>query len=192
MVRALLLILGAIPAIGAVLIVYPMLAGESTFSSPIESSKSSSGPLSVQSKDSLRIEYSKQYLRPSTSSPLDEISRLQAHRTEMLIIDEDGTLQYTETQNGVVQTEKDGQISDDKFKKIKAMIKETGFTKIQEGSFPVKDDADNYTKYTINLQLNNERTRINWPEQNASDKLVPPIVTRVQEELDSVIKGIIN
>jgi len=61
---------------------------------------------------------------------------------------------------------------------------------ILKESFPIKDDVESYTKFTIKITLNDARTQIFWPEQDATEKLIPPIVTAIESELEDVINGI--
>ena len=70
------------------------------------------------------------------------------------------------------------------------MIKETGFLAIPSESFPVKENIDEYQKSTIKVTLNGKTNQIHWPEQNATDKFIPPIITLVESELDQLIEQI--
>ena len=70
------------------------------------------------------------------------------------------------------------------------MIKETGFIAIPSESFPIKDDVDEYQKSTVKITLNGVVNQIHWPEQNATDKFVPPIITMVELELNQIIDDI--
>ena len=70
------------------------------------------------------------------------------------------------------------------------MIKETGFIAIPSESFPVKDDVIEYQKSNVKITLNGQNNQIHWPEQNATEKFIPPIITMVELELDLIIKQI--
>ena len=70
------------------------------------------------------------------------------------------------------------------------MIKETGFMSIPKESFPIKDDVESYTKFTIKITLNDAKTQIFWPEQDATEKFIPPIVTMLESELEDIINQI--
>ncbi len=74
--------------------------------------------------------------------------------------------------------------------KLTAMIKETGFMSIPKESFPIKDDVESYTKFTVKITLNGAKTQIFWPDQDATEKFIPPIVTAVEDELVGIIDGI--
>ena len=71
-----------------------------------------------------------------------------------------------------------------------ALFKETGFMEIPSESFPVKDDIVNYQKSNIKITLNGQSTKIHWPQQNATEKFIPPIITMVELELDQIIEQI--
>jgi hypothetical protein len=40
--------------------------------------------------------------------------------------------------------------------------------------------------------LNGEVKQIHWPEQNATEKFVPPIITMIEAELDYIISQLIE
>ncbi len=77
-------------------------------------------------------------------------------------------------------------------KKLRALIKETGFISIPNESFPIIDDVDEYQKSSLKITLNGVVNQIHWPEQNATEKFVPPIITMVESELDHIIEQLIE
>ena len=113
-----------------------------------------------------------------------------ADMTQVLIIDNDGSVQYTEVKDGVNESLVKSAISNEQLQKLTAMIKETGFMSIPKESFPIKGDVESYTKFTVKITLNDARTQIFWPEQDATEKFIPPIVTAVEDELVGIIDGI--
>ena len=72
-------------------------------------------------------------------------------------------------------------------KKLTALIKETGFMAIPNESFPINDDVKEYQKSSLKITLNGQVNQIHWPEQNATEKFVPPIITMVEAKLDQII-----
>ncbi len=58
---------------------------------------------------------------------------------------------------------------------------------ITSESFPVNDDVIEYQKSSLKITLNGHVNQIHWPEQNATEKFVPPIITMVEAELDQII-----
>ena len=63
---------------------------------------------------------------------------------------------------------------------------------IPKESFPIKDGVESYTKFTVKITLNDAKTQIFWPEQDATEKFIPPIVTMLESELEDIINQIIE
>ena len=61
---------------------------------------------------------------------------------------------------------------------------------IPSESFPVKDNVSEYQKSNVKINLNGAVTQIHWPEQNATDKLIPPIIIQVESELEKIVQQI--
>ena len=99
-------------------------------------------------------------------------------------------VQYTEIKDGVNKSQITSSISDEQLQKLTALIKETGFMSIPKEPFPIKDDVESYTKFTIKITLNDAKTQIFWPEQDATEMFIPPIVTMLESELEDIINGI--
>ena len=165
----------SIPVILALLIVIPMLTSTDI---PISA---------INSNDNVHIEFTKHDLR-LVSFGVTEKS--VADITQVLIIENDGSVQYTEVKDGVNQSLSKSSISDEQLQKLTAMIKETGFMSIPKESFPIKEDVESYTKFTVKITLNAAKTQIFWPDQDATEKFIPPIVTAVEDELVGIIDGI--
>ena len=102
-----------------------------------------------------------------------------------MVTDKIGTVQELQ------QKIKDAQ-AEDKKTRITAMIKETGFMAIPTDSFLINNNIDKYLKSNVKITLNGKTTQIFWPEQDATEQLIPPIVTYVETELDSIINEIRN
>ena len=175
MVKPIIVVVAAIPVILAILIVIPMVTMEKIPTS------------AINPNDNVHIEFTKHDLR-LVSFGVTEKS--VADMTQVLIIENDGSVQYTEVKDGVNQSLVKSSISDEQLQKLAAMIKETGFMSIPKESFPIKDDIESYTKFTVKITLNDARTQIFWPEQDATEKFIPPIVTAVEEELVGIIDEI--
>jgi len=177
MVKPITLAIGAIPVIFAILIVVPMVTMTDI---PISA---------INSNDNVNIEFTKHDLRIVSFGVTDKTI---ADSTQVLTIENDGTIQYTKINDGVNQSQFTDTISNEKLQKLTALIKETGFMSIPKESFPIKDDVESYTKFTIKITLNDERTQIFWPGQDATEKFIPPIITMLESELDEIIKQIIE
>ena len=175
MVKPIVIAIGSIPVILALLIVIPMLTPTGI---PISA---------INSSDKLQIEFTKHDLRIVSFGVTE---KTVADNTQVLTIENDGTVQYTEIKDGVNQSQIKSSLSDEQLKKLTAMIKETGFMSIPKESFPIKDDIEIYTKFTVKITLNDAKTQIFWPEQDATEKFIPPIVTAVESELEGIINGI--
>ena len=177
MVKPFVLALCAIPVIFAILIVIPMLTMEKIPTSAINPS------------DKIQIEFTKHDLRIVSFGVTE---KAVADSTQLLTIENDGTVQYTEIKDGVNQSQITSSISNEQLQKLTALIKETGFMLIPKESFPIKDGVESYTKFTIKITLNDEQTQIFWPEQDATEKFIPPIVTMLESELEGIINQIIE
>ena len=175
MVKPIVIAVAAIPAIMASLIAIPLLTQpEIPFSA-------------ANPNDQIEIEYTKHQLKKVSFGVTE---RVGAQKTEILLIKYNGDLRYTLTEDGVPSPDVRNQLDEDKFKKLAAMIKETGFIAIPSESFPIKDDVDEYQKSTVKITLNGVVNQIHWPEQNATEKFVPPIITMVELELNQIIDDI--
>ena len=175
MVKPIVLVGVAIPIILAILIVIPMLTMEEIPTS------------AINSNDKIHVEFTKHELRMVSFGVTD---KTVADSTQVLTIDNDGAVQYTEVKDGVNQSLLKSSISDAQLQKLTAMIKETGFMSIPKESFPIKEDVESYTKFTVKITLNDARTQIFWPDQDATEKFIPPIVIAVEDELVGIIDGI--
>ena len=177
MVKPVVVGIAAIPVILAILIIIPMVTMEEIPTS------------AINSYDNIQIEFTKHDLRLVSFGVTD---KTLADSTQVLIIEDDGTIQYTEIKDGVNQSQIQSSISDEQLQKLTAMIKETGFMSIPKESFPIKDDIESYTKFTVKITLNDEKIQIFWPEQDATEKFIPPIITAVESELEGIISKIIE
>ena len=177
MVKPIVLVGAAIPIILAILIVIPMVTMEEIPTS------------AINPNDKIQIEFTKHDLRIVSFGVTDKTI---ADSTQVLTIENDGTVQYTEIKDGVNKSQITSSISDAQLQKLTAMIKETGFMSIPKESFPIKDDIESYTKFTIKITLNDAKTQVFWPEQDATEKFIPPIVTMLESELEGIINQVIE
>jgi hypothetical protein len=167
----------AIPVILAFLIMIPLLTETQI---PVSA---------VNPNDTIDIEYTKHDLRVVSFGVTD---KTVAESTEILIIKNDGAAQYNKVTEDGGQSQIMSSVSDERLQKLTALIKETGFMSIPKESFPIKEDVTDYTKSTIRVTLNGDRAQIFWPDQDATDRLIPPIITMIESELDEIIKQIIE
>ena len=165
----------AIPVILALLIMIPMLTETEI---PISA---------VNPNDTIQIEYTKHDLRVVSFGVTEKTA---AESTEILLIKNDGTAQYNKITEDGGQSQIMSSISDEKLQKLTALIKETGFMSIPKESFPIQEGVTDYTKSTIKITLNGQKSQIFWPDQDSTDRLIPPIITMLESELEEIINGI--
>ena len=177
MAKPVIFVIMAIPVILAFLVMIPLLTETEIPSS------------AVNPNDTIDIEYTKHDLRVVSFGVTEKTA---AESTEILVIKNDGTAQYNKITEDGSQSQIMSSISDEKLQKLTALIKETGFMSIPKESFPIQEDVTDYTKSTIRITLNNDRAQIFWPDQDATDRLIPPIITMLESELDEIIKQIIE
>ena len=177
MAKPIIFVIMAIPAVLALLIMIPLLTQTEIPSA------------AVNPNDTIHIEYTKHDLRVISFGVTEKTA---AESTEILIIKNDGTAQYNKITEDGGQSQIMSSINDEKLQKLTALIKETGFMSIPKESFPIQEDVTDYTKSTIKITLNGQKSQIFWPNQDATDKFIPPIITMLESELDEIIKQIIE
>lgn len=175
MVKPIHYALGAIPVIVALLISVPLLTKNEI---PISA---------ANSFDTIEIEYIKHQLKKISYGVTE---RVEAQKTEILYIKNDGKLKYSVTELGDLQSDIWSKLDEKKLNKIKALIKETGFISIPSESFPILENVTEYQKSSMKVTLNGITNLIHWPEQNATAQFIPPIITMVESELDYIISEI--
>ena len=175
MVKPIHYALGAIPVIVALLISVPLLTKNEI---PISA---------ANSFDTIEIEYVKHQLKKISYGVTE---RVEAQKTEILYIKNNGDLKYSVTELGILQHDIRSKLDEKKLHKIKALIKETGFISIPSESFPILENVTEYQKSSMKVTLNGKTVQIHWPEQNATAQFVPPIITMVESELDYIISKI--
>lgn len=175
--RPIMMLLGAIPVLAAIFIVVPTLLRPEIPS------------VAVNPDDVISIEYSKQHLKKISFGLTQSIG---AETTEILSITNDGHATYSLTKNGYSEPDKNYQLPSDEMKKLVALIKETGFVEIPQTSYPVKSDLNEYNKFGLQITLNGKSVNLQWPDQNATQDFIPPIINQVQSNLDGIIAEIIK
>lgn len=175
MAKPLYLALGAIPVIAALLISVPLLT------------KNEIPTSAANSFDKIEIEYTKHQLKKIDYGVTE---RTGAQKTEILTIKNDGELKYSVTEQGYLQPDIRSNLDEKQLNRIKALIKETGFMAIPSESFPILENVTEYQKSNVKVTLNGHVNQIHWPEQNATDGFIPPIITMVESELDQIISEI--
>ena len=175
MVKPILVVGGAIPIILAIIIVIPLVTTPEIASTAID-------PL-----DKSEIEFTTHHLRNISPGITD---RITADQTEIIVIKNEGTVLYSITKDGKVSPQKTIKIDNSQRMKLVAMIKETGFLSIPFESFSIKEEIHSYQKFGLKITLNENTNQLYWPEQDATDQMIPPIITMVQEELEAIMQSI--
>jgi hypothetical protein len=175
MVKPIVIVIAAIPAILAILIAIPLITQSEIPYSAFNSS------------DVIEIEYAKYQLKKISFGVTE---RVVAQKTEILLIKNNGEIKYSVTEDGYPKPDVKLSFDEQKLRKLKALIKETGFISIPSESFPIRDNVTDFQKSNIKVILNGRINQINWPEQNATDKFIPPIISMVQSQLDNIVEQI--
>ena len=172
MVKPILILGGAIPVIIAILIAGLLVTSPEI---PI---------IAIDPDDIVQIEFTKHELI-KVSFGMTE--RFGAKQTEILSIENDGSIKYSLIKDGIPKPEKNSSIDTATKMKLSAMIKETGFLSIPTDSFTIRDDINEFMKFGVKITYNGEVSQLYWPEQNATEKFIPPMMTMIEEELESIM-----
>ena len=172
MVKPILILAGAIPIIIAVLIVIPLVTS-------IEIPR-----IAVDPDDNVQIEFTKHQLIKSSFGVTE---RFGAKQTEIISIENDGSIKYSLIKDSIPEPERNSALDIATKMKLAAMIKETGFLAIPTDSFTIRDDINEFVKFGVKITYNGEVSQLYWPEQNATEKFIPPMITMIEEELESII-----
>lgn len=170
MVRLVIFAIAAVPAIVALLIAVPMLTALEIPSS------------AANANDHIEIDYTRHHLKVATS----ESTSVQKSQT--LHIANDGAATYTLIRDGIITPEKSQTIDRQTMAKLAAFIKETGIISIPAQSFPINDEIMQYWKSILVVTLNDDTARLSWPQSNATDSFIPPILTQLEVELDTIFE----
>ena len=174
MVKPIILVLAAIPAIVALLIAVPMIT-------KTEIPFSAANP-----RDSIQVDYSKHHLITTSFGITNSIT---SQKSQIIRIQNNGDAVYTIVDKDRPSTpEQKFQIDQQTMHKLAAFIKETGIVSIPDISFKIKDNATQYQKFILQVTLNGQSKQISWPSQNATDDFVPPLLTQIGLELDGILE----
>ena len=173
MVKPIILLGGTIPIIFAIMLVIPLITAPEIANTAIDPS------------DKSEIEFTTHHLRNISLGITD---RMTADQTEIIVIKNDGTVIYSITKDGKVSTPKNIKIDNSQRIKLVALIKETGFLSLPFESFSIKDGIETYQKFGLKITLNEDTNQLYWPEPDATEQMIPPIITMVQDELELIMK----
>ena len=173
MVKPVLLVLGAIPAAVAILLAASLLSQpEIPFSAAVP-------------EDDIEIEYTVHDLRRVSFGVTE---RTGADRTNILTVERNGDITLLQINEGYPQPAIHDTLPEDEVIRLIALVKETGFMALPEDTFPVLENATEYTRHTVKVTLNGAITKVSWPEQDATAGFIPPIITHVENTLWSILE----
>lgn len=173
MVKPIVLVLGAVPAVVAAAVAAMLLSQPGIpFSAAVP-------------EDNIEIEYTVHDLRVVSFGVAE---RVGAERTQILTIQRDGDVRLIVTEGGFPQPTVESSLTEEDVIRLIALIKETGFMALPEDTFPVRDDIVEYRRHGVKVTLNGAETKITWPEQNATDAFIPPIITHVEMKLGDILE----
>ena len=148
MVKPILLFAGAIPVIIAVLIIVPLITYPEI---PI---------IAVDPDDNVEIEFTKHELIKSSFGVTE---RFGAKQTEIISIENDGSIKYSLIKDSIPEPEKNSSVDTATKMKLAAMIKETGFLAIPTDSFTIRDDINEFVKFGVKITYNGDVSQLYWP-----------------------------
>ena len=175
MIKPILLFAGAVPVILAVLIIIPLITSTEI------------PRVAIDPDDNVQIEFTKHELIKSSFGVTE---RFGAKQPEIISIENDGSIIYSLIDNGVPAPEKNSLVDNATKMRLTAMIKETGFLAIPSDSFSVRDDINEFVKFGVKITYNGEVSQLYWPEQDATEEFIPPMMVMVQDELESIMDKI--
>jgi len=172
MVKPILLFAGAIPIILAILLIVPLVTSPEI------------PKIAVDPDDNVQIEFTKHELIKSSFGVTE---RFGAKQTEIISIENDGSIKYSLIKDSIPEPEKNSSVDTATKMKLAAMIKETGFLAIPTDSFTIRDDINEFVKFGVKITYNGEVSQLYWPEQDATEKFIPPMMTMIEEELENIM-----
>ncbi|MFQ5940170.1 MAG: hypothetical protein ACE5KA_00515 [Nitrososphaerales archaeon] len=134
----------------------------------------------------LRIEFIKEDMK-RVSHVVTE--RAGALRSETLIIDEKRQAFYDVKVEGEKGFQTRFQVNLQDMKRLKALITDTGFMQIPKSEFVPTDDAQEFTRYTLKVTLDNQAKTIQWVDESSSKDFVPPLLVMLSDTLAKIIEN---
>src|SRR5262249_17495797 len=81
------------------------------------------------------------------------------------------------------------QLTEQEISRLKSLVLETGFMSIPPSTASPPAGDSNYTEYSLSVQTADGRRDWSWVSNNAVSTNVPPIVTQLQDSLESILKA---
>jgi len=134
----------------------------------------------------IRIEFIKEDMKRLSYGVTE---RTGALKSESLIIDEKGQAFYDVKVEGEKGSQTRFQVNSQDMKRLKALITDTGFMQIPKSEFTIKDDASEFVRYTLKVNLDNQMKTVQWVEESASEDFVPPLLTMLSDNITEIVKN---
>ena len=133
----------------------------------------------------IRIQFVKEDMKRVSFGVTETIG---AKRSETLIINNDGTALYNVNVEGEKGSQTRFQIDAQELKRIKALIAETGFMQIPKEQFDARDNATEFTRYTLTVNLNDSTKKVQWVDESSSKEFVPALWIMLRDTLLGIIE----
>ena len=134
----------------------------------------------------IRIEFVKEDMKRVSFGVTETIG---AQKSETLIINNDGTAFYNVNVEGEKGSQTRFQVGAQELKRIKALVSETGFMQLPKEQFDARDNATEFTRYTLTVSLNGSSKTVQWVDESSSKDFVPALLTKLRDTLLETIKG---
>lgn len=140
----------------------------------------------VSASSQISIQFVKEDMRRVSFGVTENIG---SEKREILIINSDGSALYNLDAEGGKGSQTRFKVDSVDLKRIKALVAETGFMQLPMERFTLKDDAQEFKRFTITVNVDSQTKRIQWFNESATEDFVPPLLLRIEAMLLSVMEG---
>jgi len=109
--------------------------------------------------------------------------------SERLIINNDGTALYNASVEGGKGSQNRFQVDPQELKRIRALVSETGFMQITKEQFDPRNDAIEFTRYTLTVSLDSSTKTIRWVDESSAKDFAPALLTNLGDIMIEIIKA---
>mgnify|MGYP004144857101 CR=1 FL=1 len=134
----------------------------------------------------MRVEFIKEDIKRVSYGVTE---RAGAIKSEILVIDEKGKAFYDLKVDGEKGVDIRFKVSSQDIKRLKGLITDTGFMHIPKSEFAVKNNKSEFTRYKLNVSLDNQAKTVQWVDQSASKDFVPPLLTMMSDAITKIIEN---
>lgn len=111
-----------------------------------------------------------------------------AKKSETLIINNDGSALYNVNVEGEKGSQSRFQVDALQLKRIKALLLETGFMQIPNERFDARENATEFTRYTLTVNLNGSTKTIEWVDEPSAKDFVPALLYMIGDTILGTIQ----